>query len=379
MYELERQARTWGFAVPGRESLRIMVSRWENGRVRPDDSYRRLLSRIYDRTPADLGLDESAAKAASSGMDLRQNLPLLSNGHTVGPEVVAHLDAMFQTCAEADNSVGPRAVLCAVAQQVGFIEEQRRYATEILRRQLLSRVVRYAEFAGWLFQDAGSLMDAEKWTNRALDYAHECDDPQLTSYLLMRKSNIASDEGDVGRATCLAAAALESRHRFSPRHRAVVLRQQAITHALADDRAACERKLNQAADEAAAGAALHPDVPDLASYCSPAYVAMEAGYCWSRLGHPANAVGALEAGLASWPAELERDRGLALARLGLAYVLSHDPLQACVYGREAARVASLTASARTAKELRTLSLELRPWRRLDEVAELQRVVSAVAS
>jgi hypothetical protein len=298
MYELERHAGASGLAVPGRESLRIMLSRWENGRVRPDDSYRRLLSSIYDRTAAELGIDDSGLAAAGRGMDLLHKLPSLPSGHTVGPEAIAHLDAMFQTCAQADNSVGPRAVLGAVTEQVPFIEEQRRHASETLRRQLLTRVVRYAEFAGWLFQDAGSLADAETWTNRAFDYAHECDDPRLMSYLLMRKSNIASDAGDVERATSLAAAAVNTARGSSPRHRAVVLRQQAIAHALSGDRVACDRELNQAAEEAAASASPDPGTRDLASYCSPSYVAMEAGYCWTRLGVPSNAVAALEAGLA---------------------------------------------------------------------------------
>src|SRR5215218_5739830 len=118
MYELERHAGASGLAVPGRESLRIMLSRWENGRVRPDDSYRRLLSGIYDRTAEELGIDDSASGGMRGCPDLRHTLPALPNGHTVGPEVVAHLDAMFQTCAAADNSVGPRAVLSAVAAQV---------------------------------------------------------------------------------------------------------------------------------------------------------------------------------------------------------------------------------------------------------------------
>jgi len=298
----------------------------------------------------------------------------------VGPEVLTYLDAMFQTYAQADNCVGPRTVLSPVTQQVGFIEEQCHHANDTLRQQLLTRIVRYAEFAGWLFQDAGSLVDAERWTNRAFDYAHECGDPRLTSYLLMRKSNIATDQGDVARASGLAgAAALDGQGRFSPRHRAVVLRQQAIAQALAHDRAACARTLAAAADAAATGTALDPSNPDLGSYCLPAYVAMEAGYCWTQLGEPEKATATLEGALASWPAGLARDRGLALARLGLAHVLGHNPLQACAYGREAAQVAALTASARTTSELRTLSRELRPWRRLDEVAQFQEVVSAVAS
>src|SRR3954447_22591240 len=91
MYELERLASASGLAVPGRESLRIMVSRWENGHVRPDASYRGMLCRIYGQGPADLGLDEWAAGGAGTALDVRQVLPRLPDGHTVGPEVLKYL------------------------------------------------------------------------------------------------------------------------------------------------------------------------------------------------------------------------------------------------------------------------------------------------
>src|SRR3954451_6057009 len=97
MYELERLAGASGLAVPGRERLRIMVSRWEKARLRPDSSYRRMLCQIYGRGPADLGLDVWAAGGAGTSLDVRQILPRLPDGHTVGPEVLKYLDAMFQT------------------------------------------------------------------------------------------------------------------------------------------------------------------------------------------------------------------------------------------------------------------------------------------
>src|SRR5215218_4990281 len=81
MYELERHAVASGLAVPGRESLRIMLSRWENGRVRPNDSYRRLLSSIHDRTATELGIDDSKLASAARGTDLLHKLPSLQRSH----------------------------------------------------------------------------------------------------------------------------------------------------------------------------------------------------------------------------------------------------------------------------------------------------------
>lgn len=66
--------------------------------------------------------------------------------------------------------------------------------------QLLYVAARFAEFAGWVNQDAGDLREAMRWSNAALDYAQEAEDSHLTSYIQMRKSSIASDANRT--ATC---------------------------------------------------------------------------------------------------------------------------------------------------------------------------------
>lgn len=46
------------------------------------------------------------------------------------------------------------------------------------------------------------------WTDRALGHVQELDDPLLSSYVLMRKSNIATDAGHPGAGVGLVDAAL---------------------------------------------------------------------------------------------------------------------------------------------------------------------------
>jgi transcriptional regulator with XRE-family HTH domain len=50
------RAREEGVALPARQSLKAMVSRWENGKARPDVLYARLLRQVYGLGDADLGL-----------------------------------------------------------------------------------------------------------------------------------------------------------------------------------------------------------------------------------------------------------------------------------------------------------------------------------
>ena len=54
--ELCRQARELGETLPARESLKTMLSRWENDRVVPDVLYQQLLARAFSCSPEQLGL-----------------------------------------------------------------------------------------------------------------------------------------------------------------------------------------------------------------------------------------------------------------------------------------------------------------------------------
>ena len=59
---------------------------------------------------------------------------------------------------------------------------------------------------------------AEK-TERELEYAVELDDRRVISYVLMRKSNIATDAGQPGHGLGLANAALKQDQQLTPRLR----------------------------------------------------------------------------------------------------------------------------------------------------------------
>jgi tetratricopeptide (TPR) repeat protein len=185
----------------------------------------------------------------------------------------------------------------------------------------------------------------------------------------MRKSNIATDAGEAGRALGLAIAATRDSPTLTPRLRAVALRQQALAHALQGELAACARTLDLAVEQAEE--ALRPNAghEDAATYCTPAYIASEAGLCWLRLGQPARAVASLQHSLRSWPSGTNgRDRDLALARLALAHTCARDIEQACAVTTQAVASASLIRSPRARAALGSIRNELLPARRVPLVA-----------
>src|SRR5690242_11350975 len=72
-------ARRRNLALPEEPTLRVTLSRWENGRHRPTAMYRELLALALEVSEAELGLGAQATPP-----------PLL-----VGPELVNYLSAMF--------------------------------------------------------------------------------------------------------------------------------------------------------------------------------------------------------------------------------------------------------------------------------------------
>lgn len=67
------------------------------------------------------------------------------------------------------------------------------------RAEMLRFACQFTEFSGWIFQDAGDLACAMRWTDRALDYALELGDQRVIAYTLMRKAMIATESGSGAR------------------------------------------------------------------------------------------------------------------------------------------------------------------------------------
>lgn len=62
---LARMADHWGWPVASQTSLKVQLSRWENG-ANPGPTYQVLLCAVLRATPADLGFEHAARPAAAS-------------------------------------------------------------------------------------------------------------------------------------------------------------------------------------------------------------------------------------------------------------------------------------------------------------------------
>jgi tetratricopeptide (TPR) repeat protein len=345
-----------GATVATATSLKTMLSRWENGQPVQDPLYRRLLCQVYCQTPDELGLTES-------GVDV----PLPSRiAPPVGMEMVQYFRNVFSEHLRADNLVGPNHLVDVVKAQASLLDEMLPSARGEARDQLVLLALRYNEFAGWLYQDACNPEQAMRFTDRSMDYALEIDHEQESSYVLMRKADIAADLDKPQRVIGLTEAALRRPAKVTPRGRALVLRLRGRAYARLGDSGECARALDTARDEVEREQRLD----GLTDYCTPGYIGMEAANCWTKLGQFDKAVAAYEQSLMSWPAELRRDQGLCLARLSHAHASREDIRSACSRGRQAVDVVRSAPSGRALSELQRLRVQLAPSRRDAEVSDL---------
>jgi tetratricopeptide (TPR) repeat protein len=253
-------------------------------------------------------------------------------------EVVGYLGRVFPEFSTADWLLGSQLVLPTIPRHLATIDHLLSDATGPDRVEVLGVGARWAEFAAWLYQDAGQLQTAAGWADRALAWAEEAGDEVMVAYALTRQADLAADRQDAAAAIGLAQAAL--RRPIPARGRAVALQQQASGHALAGEEATAFRTLDRALEEAIRG----DEGPG--RYCTPGYVEMQRAACWLRFGHFDQAIAAFERELARLPTVHRRDRGRYLARLSSAYAAIGNHARASATAADAREVARATGSKR---------------------------------
>lgn len=352
--ELEAFARRREVKIAERTSLKVMISRWENGRGGAmEERYRALFREIFRTTDEGLGLASADTHGAPA-----TSLTLASISTSASSsQAVKWLMGMFLQHIQAEPSMGPQLLLPSVQPQLQIIDLLCKQSSGRTQQDAYAVGAQFAEFCGWLYQDAGDPTSAAYWTGQAQDFAAMRDDQQMISYALMRKANIAVEDDRAGHGMGLADAALQVRAQLPPRMRAAALRVKAHGAAMLGDRNEFRRAID-AASELAAEGARDDQSDDPARYCTPSYVQMEEATCLVRLGEPEAALSIFEHGLKTWPITQRRDRGLCLARMATAHAMSHNIDRALAVGTEASAIAWETGSVRITRELERLRTEV---------------------
>lgn len=287
---------------------------------------------------------------------------------------VEHLRRMRKMLVDSDNLLGPRHLILTVHEHIRAIQELRVGREGADRRALLSLQAEFAEFAGWLHQDCGDYRQAQYWLDRALDWSHAIADPEMTVFVMARKSQLAGDMRDPESAIDLADAAAAIARPGSRLH-AVALTYQAHGYALAGDPTSSMRTIDQARSLAAA--AEKEKEPGRATWLDGAYVEVQQGRCLSALGSHERAVAVYQQAIRDLPQPFRRDRGVYLAREAQAYSGTREPEQAATIGMEALAIAGETGSGRIVNELALLDSDLARWARVPAVAAFRDALTTV--
>ena len=290
------------------------------------------------------------------------------------PESVAYLAHCLGGHYRADNLLGPAVLLPAVRGHLLSLDQMRASASAPLLRQVLQVGAGYAEFAGWLSQDAGDASRARSYYSLAHEWAEAAGDHRMASFVLMRRSVQAVTQGDGAYAANLAKAAQRDRSPETARVRALAAQTEALGHAAAGDPSEAARALDAAETFTAEAEGLPADGdPSDGRYCDlPLYLRISRAKVALNLGDADQAIRAFNDVLVSLPVEYRRDRGQYLARIAQASVLAGLPEQACAHALESLGIARETGSTRTVDDIRTFATSLdQRWSALREVGLLR--------
>ncbi|MFJ8536717.1 helix-turn-helix domain-containing protein [Streptomyces sp. NPDC093591] len=250
----------------------------------------------------------------------------------------------------------PSAVLPVVAEQTRAL---RALATRTGSRtgpQLLALAARFAEYTGWLSQEAGDESAALRWTAHAVDLAAASGDHDLASYALVRRALITYYRGEAGDTVALAEGARSDR--LPARIRGLAAQREAQGHALAGDHDACMRGLDRARALLSKDVGPSPGAPVLGTTHLVDPVTMITGWSLVDLGRPRAASEILDRECARLPADAWRTQVRYGVRRALAHALAGEIDHACELTERLLPLAVNVSSATVATDLRRLSRTL---------------------
>ncbi len=369
--EIRLAAKQLDIVVASPNSLRVMISRWENGRSRPDARTLVLLQHVFGLPPDALGFDNEPDDFIGNASEPCGPHSSSRRRSEFGAEKLEYFESELGRHVRMDNAAGALFVMDTTVVQLRQIQM---YAGDgCPEANLLAS--RYAEFLGWLMHDSGKAEDGLKHTEQAVNFALLAGDTAMTAYTLMRKSNILTSLFRRTEAVAVAQQASSLAASECPDLLPVCLRQVALSCAQLGD----ETRFRTAFEQAISLTCTAVDKKNsLSSYCTTSYLEMEAALCWLTLKKPKLAISACERALKDWPSSLVRDEALCHARRAIAYAELGQPEDACEFAALAIAKIQLAPSARTIHMLRLTARRLEPFQRNAAVRDMKEALADVA-
>ncbi|WAL63897.1 helix-turn-helix transcriptional regulator [Amycolatopsis cynarae] len=291
----------------------------------------------------------------------------------------ALLDAFrlrFASARALGQVAGPAAVLPGLIADAQTLRALAATAAASERPALWRLAARYAEYAGWMTQEAGDDRMALWWTDVAVRLAGLGGDATLEPYALVRRADVALYHDDALSTITFAQRAQQAEH-ATDRVRGLAAQREAQGHALAGDHDACLRALDRSVALLAA-AETDPVVLALGSTNTPDLASLIGGWCAYDLGRPDEAAEILDSGITRFAPGSHRARGRYVTRAALAHCAAGELDRACALMNLVLDEVTALDSATIRHDLRELTRVLARWHTHQPARELrQRLLAAL--
>jgi hypothetical protein len=283
------------------------------------------------------------------------------------PSSLEGLRALFDQFRQLGQTASPAVVLPALIAQTQILQGIAAQADSRAQGPALRLAARYAEYAGWMCQEAGNDEAALWWTDRAVELAAAGGDRDLASYALVRRALMALYRNDaVDTVELSRRAQLGS---VLPRIRGLAMQREAQGHALAGDRDACLRCL-ESARRLLVLVPSDPAAPTLGSMNLTDPVAMITGWCLYDLGRPGEAAEVLDREIALVPSHALRSHTRYGVRRAMAHAAAGEIEHACEIAESLLGGVEQVGSATIRTDLRRFARTLTRFRGTQSVREL---------
>lgn len=275
--------------------------------------------------------------------------------------------SLFDQYRNLGQTTDPRILAPVLAAQVSVIEGVARNSGKQTSRSLLILASRYAEYTGWLVQEAGSDLSALRWTQHAVSLASAAGDSDFAAYGMVRHALVTMYQGDAAQTTQLAVRAQASD--LPPRIRGLAAAREAQGHAIGADYGSTMRSLDRAS-VLLSTADLDTGQPVIGTGNLTDPAAMTRGWCLYDLGRPREAARVIDEQLATVPRTATRAQARYGARRALAYAAAGDIDHACQLTVDLLDDATRVSSATIATDLCALARTFRRHQKNPAVRDL---------
>lgn len=348
-HELQSCAASRGFALPELKHLKTMLSRWENGHIKPGDTYAPLFCEIYGLTERDLGLPQPIEAIPRVDTDF---LVRLATARSVGPDTAEIFLGQINEVREQDRQFGASTALSHLRTISSTIEDLLSHAViPRARASLAGALTQACTLAGWQALDLGEIHHAWQQHEKAKAAAREANSHPALSYAMAEQACILIDLRQPADAVQLIHAAQQTgRGRVPPILESWLAAMAAEAHAAARHPDEARRSMDTAVQR----------LPDAVDDPLP-YIFLDQVHLTRWRGNVLASLGDQDATEALFMALAAMDQTFIRATAGLecdiarALIAQGEGTTAAKHLRQARHLARKTGSVRQQRRINSLS------------------------